>query len=67
MLALDEHAVVDRDALARATRQANADHANLVRSSRAAHAGGPCRFGRSSPRDRDGFQPELQEIAGPAD
>ena len=36
-LALDEHAVV-AEARARANRLANADHANLVRSSRAAHA-----------------------------
>jgi DNA-binding protein WhiA len=35
-LALDEHAVV-AEARARANRIANADHANLVRSSRAAH------------------------------
>ncbi len=35
-LALDEHAVVG-EARARANRVANADHANLVRSSRAAH------------------------------
>jgi DNA-binding protein WhiA len=35
-LALDEHAVV-AEARARANRVANADHANLVRSSRAAH------------------------------
>jgi cell division protein WhiA len=35
-LALDEHAVVG-EARARANRIANADHANLVRSSRAAH------------------------------
>jgi cell division protein WhiA len=36
-LAIDEHAVV-AEARARANRIANADHANLVRSSRAAHA-----------------------------
>jgi DNA-binding protein WhiA len=36
-LALDEHAVV-AEARARANRVANADHANLVRASRAAHA-----------------------------
>ena len=36
-LALDEHGVV-AEARARANRVANADHANLVRSSRAAHA-----------------------------
>ena len=36
-LALDEHAVV-AEARARANRVANADHANLVRTSRAAHA-----------------------------
>jgi DNA-binding protein WhiA len=35
-LSLDEHAVV-AEARARANRIANADHANLVRSSRAAH------------------------------
>jgi DNA-binding protein WhiA len=35
-LSLDEHAVV-AEARARANRVANADHANLVRSSRAAH------------------------------
>jgi cell division protein WhiA len=61
-LALDEHAVVG-EARARANRIANADHANLVRSSRAAHrqivaireleAGG--RLGR--------LAPSLQEIA----
>ena len=36
-LAIDEHAVV-AEARARANRIANADHANLVRASRAAHA-----------------------------
>jgi cell division protein WhiA len=36
-LAIDEHGVV-AEARARANRVANADHANLVRSSRAAHA-----------------------------
>jgi cell division protein WhiA len=36
-LAIDEHAVV-AEARARANRVANADHANLVRASRAAHA-----------------------------
>jgi DNA-binding protein WhiA len=36
-LAIDEHGVVG-EARARANRVANADHANLVRSSRAAHA-----------------------------
>jgi hypothetical protein len=36
-LAIDEHGVV-AEARARANRLANADHANLVRSSRAAHA-----------------------------
>jgi cell division protein WhiA len=36
-LSLDEHAVVG-EARARANRVANADHANLVRASRAAHA-----------------------------
>jgi DNA-binding protein WhiA len=36
-LTIDEHAVVG-EARARANRVANADHANLVRASRAAHA-----------------------------
>jgi DNA-binding protein WhiA len=36
-LAIDEHAVVG-EARSRANRLANADHANLVRASRAAHA-----------------------------
>ena len=39
-LSLDEHAVV-AEARARANRVANADHANLVRTSRAAHAPDP--------------------------
>ena len=48
-LSLDEHAVV-AEARARANRVANADHANLVRTSRAAHAPDPRDPASSRPR-----------------
>jgi cell division protein WhiA len=61
-LRMEERAVV-RDTRARANRLANADHANLVRAGRAAHA--QVRAARRL-RDRGGFDdlsPELRELA----
>jgi cell division protein WhiA len=61
-LALDEHAVV-AEARAHANRVANADHANLVRSGRAAHR----QIGAIRELEADGrlarLAPSLQEIA----
>ena len=61
-LAIDEHGVV-AEARARANRIANADHANLVRASRAAHA----QVQAIRLLERDGrlerLSPQLREIA----
>jgi DNA-binding protein WhiA len=61
-LAIDEHVVVG-EARARANRLANADHANLVRSGRAAHA----QVQAIRLLEQEGMlatlRPELQEIA----
>jgi DNA-binding protein WhiA len=61
-LELDEHAVV-AEARARANRIANADHANLVRASRAAHAqiGAIRRLADEGRLER--LSPRLREIA----
>ena len=62
VLALDEHAVVAATR-SRANRQANADHANLVRSSRAAHEQVVAVRKLVAAGRLDGLRFELQEIA----
>jgi DNA-binding protein WhiA len=62
VLALDEHAVVAATR-SRANRQANADHANLVRSSRAAHEQVVAVRALVAAGRLDRLRPELQEIA----
>jgi cell division protein WhiA len=61
-LAIDEHGVV-AEARARANRVANADHANLVRSSRAAHAQTRAIRLLGEAGRLKTLSPELQEIA----
>jgi DNA-binding protein WhiA len=61
-LAIDEHAVV-AEARARANRLANADHANLVRSGRAAHAQVQAIRRLDEEGRLDSLRPELREIA----
>jgi cell division protein WhiA len=61
-LAIDEHAVV-AEARARANRLANADHANLVRSGRAAHAQVQAIRQLDEDGRLDSLRPELREIA----
>ena len=61
-LALDEHAVV-AEARARANRIANADHANLLRSSRAAHRQIVAIRELEARGRLGGLRPSLQEIA----
>jgi DNA-binding protein WhiA len=61
-LAIDEHVVVG-EARARANRLANADHANLVRSSRAAHAQVQAIRLLEEGGRLATLRPELQEIA----
>ena len=61
-LALDEHVVV-AEARARANRLANADHANLVRSSRAAHAQARAIRRLADTQRLEALRPQLREIA----
>jgi len=61
-LAIDEHAVV-AEARARANRIANADHANLVRASRAAHAQLQAIHRLEAEGRLARLSPSLQEIA----
>jgi DNA-binding protein WhiA len=61
-LAIDEHAVV-AEARARANRIANADHSNLVRASRAAHAQVQAIRALAAEGRLGGLPPALQEIA----
>jgi cell division protein WhiA len=61
-LAIDEHVVV-AEARAQANRLANADHANLVRASRAAHAQARAIRQLVDTRRLETLRPELREIA----
>jgi cell division protein WhiA len=61
-LAIDEHGVI-AEARARANRLANADHANLVRSSRAAHAQARAIRELEENGRLAALRPELREIA----
>jgi DNA-binding protein WhiA len=61
-LVLDEHAVVGA-ARANANRLANADHANLVRASRAAHEQVVALRALEAEGRLEGLPPELREIA----
>jgi len=62
VLLLDEHAVVAATR-SRANRQANADHANLVRASKAAHEQVVAIRALVAAGRLDRLRPELQEIA----
>jgi hypothetical protein len=61
VLALDEHAVIAATR-SRANRQANADHANLVRASRAAHAQAQAVRRLAEAGELAKLDPALQEI-----